>query len=185
MRGLRATSAAVAAGAMIAILVVACGPAKPPPPPPVEHEAAPPPVVVAPVPDVPDAAPPEDAAASAKPFALCSVGGDPRAMAQCLEWRGCGNGMDQTYGAKRVRHCEVGAEQCTGAEKELTALVDKLHDKLVADGGSRTCSNRNYLKKEIRLDEGRVTICPDDKDDAALSALWKRLVSTCKQPIHE
>jgi hypothetical protein len=164
----------------------ACGRAKPPPQPPMELDAGvPEPVVVLPPPEVPDAAPPEDAAVHSKPFALCSVNGGARADAQCLEWRGCQNGMDQTFTGKRVRHCAVTTEACGDAEKDLTSLADKLKDKLALDGGTRACANRNYLKKEIRTDEGRVTVCPADKDDAALSALWKRLVATCKEPIHE
>ena len=179
-------SVVTCAALFICAALAACGTAKPPPPPPrVEYDAAPPPIVDAAPPEIPEAAPPEDAAAKAKPYALCSVGGDPRAVAQCLAWRGCGNGMDQTYGAKRIRHCNVSPEACTVAERQVADLVDTLRDRLAPDGGSRVCTNRNYLKKEIRIDEGRITICPDDKDDAALSALWKRLVATCKEPIHE
>ena len=169
-----------------ATLAAACGPAKMPEPPPVIVDAAPAPVVEAAPPEIPEAAPPEDPALKAKPFALCSVTGDPREVAQCLTWKSCGKGMDQTYGGKRVRHCTVTPDACDGAEKQITALVAKLSAQMSPpDAGARSCKNRMYLKKEIRLDEGRITICPDDADDAPLSALWKQLVATCREPVSD
>lgn len=160
------------------LVLAACG-TKPPPveaqPTATSEPPPPPPPIDAGTTEV-DAAP-EAAPPPSKSVALCSVPSDP-SKAQCLTWTGCAGGIVETHAGKPIRKCGASADKCTDAENKLVAELDKLKG-----APKKACKVQMYLKKEIRIDDASVTVCPEDKDDRELSELWRQIVATCKEPI--
>jgi hypothetical protein len=158
--------------AIAATLVAACGSKPKPVEPHVDVDASAPDAAP---PEVPDAAP-EAAPPPPKTIALCSVGGDPTATKQCLVWSGCAGGMVLTVRGKPYRKCSAPQADCEETEEKLVMASQRIPP------GARSCAKTFYLAKEVDIGDQKWRVCPEDAEDKELNVLWKRIVTSCRQP---
>ena len=82
-----------------------------------------------------------------------------------------------TIGGKPYRKCSAKQADCEETEEKLTMASQRI------EPGARPCKNKLYLAKEVKIGDAIWHVCPEDAEDKELNVLWKRIVSSCREPL--